>query len=267
MKKFRKTVLNDHKKYGSKFITPVNHLMGNIRSDVAWIDKIFPELIWLIILIENLGLKQAIKVSEKLALKINEIKQLEKDKHQRITMAPCMVSYYANLSKTFLEKLIEELDSDTTLHDLSMSLNAFVNLYPEYPLLAFVVYKEEIDKAHEIDQLKIIFEKYFYRREHCVNCMEATANYICSIAMKIYYAKDVIPPKLNFLIEKNPDSDEYKKTAASVRAGLNMYCSSYALGVNQITDSTIIVNPEKWQNYFWDRGFLLDKCIFRDIEK
>jgi hypothetical protein len=65
-------VLGDHKRVGKRFIPPVIATLGEL-SEVAWIDDILPELLWLGILNDAYGLKGGVQLAVSLAKSVRAV--------------------------------------------------------------------------------------------------------------------------------------------------------------------------------------------------
>lgn len=76
LKKKTKKILKDHKQIGKKFVPPMLQLQGGMKF-VKWLDKILPELIWLRLLHEKLGIKRSVEICCSIARAIKEIYQEE----------------------------------------------------------------------------------------------------------------------------------------------------------------------------------------------
>jgi hypothetical protein len=65
-------ILNDHKKIGKTLIPPMRQYLGE-QGLVSWVDRILPELIWLAVIIENLGVNRGVEIAAKIAKLANQI--------------------------------------------------------------------------------------------------------------------------------------------------------------------------------------------------
>src|SRR3989442_12399779 len=69
-------VLSDHRKVGTKFIPPTRQLLPSLR-EVPWVDRILPELVWLTILNDRLGIHRGTEVGAQAAKLADAIFQSE----------------------------------------------------------------------------------------------------------------------------------------------------------------------------------------------
>ena len=54
-------VLSDHKQKKKKLVPPLLHAMGEKHKPYSWVKDLIPELIWLCLLHETLGLKRGVE--------------------------------------------------------------------------------------------------------------------------------------------------------------------------------------------------------------
>jgi hypothetical protein len=213
-------------------------LPGEIKF-VRWLDKILPEIIWIGLLQEKLGIKRSIEICCAIAKALKDIYQ-----EQNSTFA--LISNYKKLTDVQYMALLNSLSSSKMLNEISFSLKPLVILYPLCPLNKLVTNTEN-DYVYDnvLSEFKCILNKYFYRRAHLTNVMEGTALYMGILAGHVQYVNNTTPPDLNALIMSSPGSALYEKTASAVRS---------------MTVSLVSNANEEWPQYFWNRGLVIDRC-------
>ena len=65
-------IFSDHTKVGKTLVPPMRQYLGELAM-VSWVDRILPELIWLAVVIENLGVKRGVEICAKMAKLANTI--------------------------------------------------------------------------------------------------------------------------------------------------------------------------------------------------
>ncbi len=250
-------VLSDHKKINKKLITPVNQLTGGM-SYIKWLDDILPELVWIALLQEKLGIKRSVEVCLKVASAnkvINDVRDAIVNTHDRDASNTendpvnlVLISNYSHLSSRELTILIESLNKEEMLDELLNALDLLLTLYPDCPLK--VLYGSNHPKIANkvmLENFREILSQYFYRKVHLTNVLEATAGSMILATGRIKFVNGVRPPEYNNILFCHPNSNEYKKTAASIRAQTLMLVMHGA-------------EQKAWPSYFWNRGLKIDDC-------
>ncbi len=239
-----KKILSDHKKIGKKFIPPFLYKLGNIKL-MHWKDIFLPELIWIALMHEKLGLRRAIEVTGKIC---EASITLWGEETQDRPLLILISNFYA-LSESDTQKLILAFDKFNILIDINYSIEDLIYLYPKCPLKNILISKEvNINHKEKVDYFKKILNKYFIRGNKESNLLEATTLSMLWNSGKFKYTNGVKPPNLNILIEKQSKDEEYEKVASSVRASIQ------SLGL-MLWDK-----DSEWPSYFWNRGLELDEC-------
>lgn len=240
MPKKQKKILADHKQVGKKLIPPMLQLSGGINF-VKWLDHILPELIWIGLLQEKLGIKRSVEVCNAIA----EIGKGIVNTTHPISMA--YISNYRKLNNQQAKIFFEQMASRNIYEDFSIALKELIYLYPECPLTKLIEHQQKngVDSPEEIKRFKRHLDKYFYRREYSTNLIEGTALYMAWIAGIIKYGPNVTIPDLEALANHQPDEEIYQKVSASVRSSTQLLMKDL--------DTT-------WCQYFWNRGLQIDRC-------
>ncbi len=264
-----KRVLSDHKLVGKKFVPPIKQLKGGLET-IRWLDVILPEILWIALLQENLGHERSVEICVALGRINRQINERQPPFGEDISVDLALASSYLMLSKRQYENLKNILEKKGMLQDIVKALSPLIELYPQCPLsgmknnsfsnffskkltyikekiLCSVCSGYESEDVKMVKEFKVFLGKYFYRRTHLTNLVEATASCMSDLSGRIQYTNNVKPPNYNTLLDNLPETDEYEKAAAKIRA------------------RTLILfmpnrHSDKWPRYFWERGLELDEC-------
>lgn len=240
MAKKSKKILEGHKKVGTKFIPPAKHLIN--LSEMTWTEDLLPELIWIGVVIEKLGLRNGIEYLSYMIATSSEIYKSEKH------LDFAFISSFRFLSKNDFDELINKLKEKNYLEKLSDSLQDFIKLYPDNnPLKFFLNEKITFNKSDAIQDFKKTLAKYFNRRSKDATIIQTLIPYSKMRAGKLHFAAHIEVPDYNSIVE-NFESDEAKKASSSVRAFVN---GAYGHIAESIT--------KEWSIYFWNNGLKLEK--------
>ena len=66
------SIFSDHMKVGKTLVPPMRQYLGELGM-VSWSNRILPELIWLAVIIKNLGVKRGVGIGAKIAKLANTI--------------------------------------------------------------------------------------------------------------------------------------------------------------------------------------------------
>jgi hypothetical protein len=243
-----KQALSDHKKIGKRFIPPMLQL--GKWYEVSWVNFIIPELLWLGLLNEYLGLSKGAALGLSLAkIAISEINQSTLK-----WFAP--ISAYIELNDKQQEEVINKIKTSNDIELIKMPLTPLVYFYPKCPLNFLFEGKTPI-----IDDNETILRKYktfisdFYDRTSIISTFaQANAMYIAFITGLIKASKGT--SLANFPeIEKYPNTDESKIVASAIRAAINGQ-----FGMEHFYKKSF------WPDYFWNRGLELEACYFEGDE-
>lgn len=241
-----KKILDGHKKVGNKFIPPAKHLIN--LSELTWIEDLLPELIWLGVLLENLGLKKGIEYSSYLISTVIEISKSDKP------LDFAFISSFKFLSKDETDQLINNLKEKDYYNRISQSLQNFINLYNNNNPLSFLTDPEyKFEKINAIKEFKEILAKYFNRRTKSATIMQTIVPYSKMRAGKLHFASHIELPDYNAIVE-DYESDKAKKAASSTRAFVN---GNYGHIEQTIT--------KDWAKYFWNNGLNLEKLEIKEL--
>ncbi len=241
------SVLADHKQVGKRFIPP---FLTSIQLEgVSWRDLIPPELLWLGVLNGQHGFERAMELAVSLAGASYRAHPLPS--------APLWfgsTTAYGDLGQEQQAMILESQRSSGNLELLKEALRPFLVLYADCPL-RFLLEGAASSKDHieELKKFKPILATLFDRRGKPAMQMQAIAVHVGLSTGSIE------APKGSYLakpqgVKDYPDTEESKKTASSVRAGLNGIFGGMLGG-----------KPTRWAEYFWNRGLQLEPCDYATI--
>lgn len=241
MTKNKEKILSDHKRIKKKLIPPMLQLSGGIVY-AKWLNNVLPELIWIGLLQEKLGIRRSVEICGEIAAIGKEVL---KDSQ---VLSFAYISNYKKLDDVQLASFYTKMKNKNFLREYSNSLRELVLLYPECPLAKLVNYRQE-DEETQCNEIKKLFSnclaKYFYRQVHLTNLMESTALYMGWTSGLIKYTNNVKPPDLNVLITSHPGEEQYEKVSSSIRSSTMVLISDVDMD---------------WSTYFWNKGLLIDEC-------
>ncbi len=248
MRKKQTRVLADHKKVRSKLIPPALNAMGESFSPLSWTRNIVPELMWIAVLIDRLGLDPAIDLARTLTRAAHTVCD------KRSTPMIITASSFLNLSESERVKLKDSISSEI-LHDLQDALSVYNFTLEENPMgfLGISGNKMEITKRmSEIESLlEELYDRYSYTSTVCM---------AVSILLGIWQGKIILrsadlKQKLDDFgaLSEYPETEHSRAAAASFRAGVLVF----AIG----KEGRASERSKAWIDQFWDTVSGLGSCI------
>lgn len=241
----RARVLADHARVGKRFVPPLMQL-GPLQ-DVSWSVELIPELLWLGLLNERLGIARGAAVGLAVA---KAAVLATKTSKKKVWFGP--ISTFGSLSKEAQSDVTKTLATDNVLDSARSALLPLIALYPDCPL-GFIDLEaqrgagEDLRKAVE-DQVRSLRDRSSYH----ATTVQGNAIYIAFVTGVLRVFKGC--SLANFpAIEKYPSTEESKMVASGVRAGIN--------GMFGPIDR---LRSKAWVSHFWKRGFEIDDCTFED---
>jgi hypothetical protein len=235
-------ILSDHKRIGKRFVPPLATL--NI-SEVSWVNQIIPQLIWIAILIDTFGFKKGVEYSLAIARLAKESVGQEK-----INWFGWLFSF-SKLSEQQRSFIIQKLEVQGILGEISSAFSALARSYPEFPLLFLTNTTPEDMKDNTIVDLETFKQtllNLYDRRSIFAMRVQATVIYLGFVNDFLRVAKGLALADFPE-IEKYPDTDRSREVAASIRATINSMVG-------------LVDDPEfnTWSKYFWNRGLEIEPC-------
>lgn len=244
-----KKVLKDYKKNKKKYLAPMNHLLQDRGWTVNAVEishryEIIPEIIWIAILHEKIGIELASEILPEL-LKIGILhRQTERSK------ISCFASSwkFIDLSGSF----VKEMEESGFLEILSSALSGFIHLFPESAISCLVLKKQ----TYEIGELQLV--KKLVRRlsdsssEETIYAM-ASVVYPAVINGLYQVEKSIdIPPKK---LLGYPDTFDSQWIASFLRNSIKMLYGNSLKG-----------NYNLENRYFWKRCLELEPCKIKSLD-
>jgi hypothetical protein len=234
--KTKSRILIDHKKIGKTLVPPMRQYLGE-QGMVSWEDRILPELIWLAVIIEKLGVKRGVEIGAKIAKFANGILSNEYF---------AFISSFDLLSDEQKKNLVQLLKDDNCFDEVHESLSPLLQMYPECPLKFFDKQQQYPVQAQTINGFKNTISKYYNRRAQPAMIIQANVVYFAGICGKLHYFSDVQVPNLESIIN-DFESEKSKHACASVRASVNGF---YGMIDEKLSD--------RWPRYFWNPGVQIE---------
>ena len=244
----KKTILQDHKREGKRFIPPFNHMLGPLY-EVSWVRTILPELLWIALIQNYYGLQEGVEIITKLNRVTLECSPSEK------------LQLFATISSFERVKLEEYACIQTKLADagelfkIQKALLPLVVFYPKCPLR--FIYSTEpsfIDSASQyLKKFRLLVEGLYDKTSRDAIMVQSTAIWLAfdSGVLKVFEGLALASfPE----IEKYPHTELSKRVAASIRSTIPMFFAE-----------PHYLESSNWPRYFWNRGFEIDQCYFEEI--
>lgn len=237
-------VLQDHKREGKVF-KPLLAAYPNTEG-ISWKSTTMVELLWIALLIQEYGLREAIPMSLALARSTHEVSSIEGFRWFAAT------SSYENLSETTQDKIRERVDDEGHLGSLQEGLGILASLYPACPLN--FLFDGEINGDHSengIEKLKGVVASMYDKRS-------TLPIHAQSQAVFISMATDSLAVPEGSLLTQLEEIKNYPDTGLSRQVGASV-CA--------ICNGQMIMNRERskgeWVDYFWNRGLEIDACEYQ----
>jgi hypothetical protein len=236
----RREVLGDHKRIGKRFVPPFLYQLGPL-TEISWVDKIMPEILWIGFLIDHFGYQRGVELG--LHLSKSAVAAYASEKCEFFGWN----SSFDRLSTEQKESILWNLDKLDVLADLLAGLRPLLALYPSCPLY-FLAKQPILPEDSDLDLIRSTVEKLYARRDVFATRVQSTVVYFSFIAgcLKVSSRTSLADfPE----VERYPDTEKSKQIAANVRAVLNLLYGEF-------DDQT----SPKWPLIFWNHGLALEDC-------
>lgn len=244
MSKFRKKSISDYKildghtKQGSTFTR-----FPNLLEETSYVEETLPELIWISILNEALGISTTLQVIEILATVLPKGKDPSPNWFVFCTKL-------STISDKNIIKVREALTEKFLLSKIQTALGPFVQLYPTFPVKWLGA--EPITNASYLPEFKTLLELLLDKTSKPSTLMLAIAIWGLAVNESI-----LLPPSFsdfNSVIDY-PNTTESQILASGLRATM--------------LTMTKFGCPEKcgktWSKEFWQRGIELEPVDFPNL--
>lgn len=242
----KSSVLTDHKRKKKKLIPPLLAAMGDIYSPFSWARELVPELLWIALLQQELGLEKG----KSFALEIARDADLV---YERIPKPYfCKISTFDMLSDEQRIRVRNLARDHTYFREALTALRALFILLPQCPL-AFLASGDLDTNGTESEPILELLPKVYDRKSREAALTMSTAIEIGLRQGKIIIAKEDLATKLqeDFVsIVDYPETDESRGAASSFRAMI----AAFLKGPNAENDT------ENWLEIFWNQVAGFGSC-------
>jgi len=238
-------VLEDHKRQGKVFAPPLTYKLGPL-VEVSWVVTILPELVWLALLHDAHGDREAVRLITSLA----KFARSATGDVRRRTFST--VSNYADLPEIVQRTLVHDLEASKDLKKIQDALFPLLVLYPWCPLRFLLSPMDAVREVTvgELTRLRQVVASLHFKHTRPATMVQATMTWLAFDADML--VADVSTSLAHFPeVEKYPSTDLSQRVAAGIRAGIFMFFEG---ALSQSTPA--------WPAYFWNRGLEVDDCYF-----
>jgi hypothetical protein len=141
------------------------------------------------------------------------------------------------------------------LFEIQKALTPLIVFYPECPLRFLFSATPSLtgaDNKH-LESFKTLVAGLYDKTSRNTMMVQATAIWLAFDSGALVVSKEV--PLASFPeIEKYPNTELSQEVGASIRASVSMFFTEHHYPVTS-----------NWPRYFWNRGFEIDQCYFRDV--
>ncbi len=229
-------IFEDHTKKG-KVLTPPLLTLGNFQ-DSSYIENAIPELIWISLLNEKLGLWFGTELGLQFVKIVREITGTEE--------IPFYISYFSKVSQDNLSKATIELKKQGIYDVINSSISPLLNLYRLCPLNR--VFISEKHSQSDVDHIKSTLIRLYDKRSREATFTLGNVMFFLGALGKLKLVKGSPLSELPKLVDY-PNTELSKLIASGIRASSNV-----------IINKPFIEPDEKWINHFWNTGFQLEPC-------
>jgi hypothetical protein len=234
-------VLKDHFREGARFIPPGGQLGF---TEISYIHQILPEIVWMGLINEELGLKEGIEFSKNIAILAKE--SINSKVHYNFAITSSYENFNGESSEIFKIKL----DKVNLLKPLNTYLKPLLTLYKGVPFEFLKIETDVEENLSLIEKMKIAISKNYDKYGTPALILQANVVYIRGILGGLHLPKDMEVPNIDALIN-DPESEEAKRVGGFVRVSAMMELMPMGK-----------IPPNKWSKSFWNQGYLIDKCDF-----
>lgn len=243
-------VLEDHKRKGKTFIPPLL-ADGVPLRETFWHMERLPEIFWIAVIIERLGLEVALErvfeLTQAIQATISRLRESDK------VVRPYLTSSHMDFSRVEREAILDEHREADWLKTLNALIADLVVVWPQFPLAYLAV----TESSAELDVLVKEVKKQI---GCCLDRHDELALHVQAIvvATELRAGNTKLPkglgiPDLNALFEY-PESEESQHAAGFVVTS----CNSIVSGPPNTGED----GDASWPRTFWNRCYKLDSCEY-----
>lgn len=241
-------VLKDHSRRNGRLVPP---FLSNLRAGhlpYSWARQMAPELLWLVILSRDLGMRRSVEVSSILGEMAAKVASEQEKRPLFVQM-----SSFGELSDAQRKAINENLPSDVR-SALQSALSPMATLWPDFPL-SFVVDSGTGDEQSALQDLTEVLRRTYDRHSREATLAIATAIYLGVLQKRIMFDSPIVGRVWEAFrdIEMYPRTDESKSAGALFRS----------MAAFLIVKGDGHTNGEltKWCEEFWATVFKVGECM------
>jgi hypothetical protein len=243
-----KKILQNYKRQGKTFIPPFTHMIGPLH-EMSWVKTMLPEFMWIALIQEHCGHSKGVSLITSLTRLARKCAPSEKF---RIFAT---ISSFGEMTEDEQLCLRSGLAASGELFEIQKALTPLIVFYPECPLRFLFSATPSLtgaDNKH-LESFKTLVAGLYDKTSRNTMMVQATAIWLAFDSGALVVSKEV--PLASFPeIEKYPNTELSQEVGASIRASVSMFFTEHHYPVTS-----------NWPRYFWNRGFEIDQCYFRDV--
>lgn len=231
----QRRILSNHKRQGKKIIPPLMTLPN--FKDNSYVDFVVPEIIWMAILNESLGIQRGTELSVDLVKSASNI-----------SSRPFLFSFissYEVLNQEERNGIITGLRDLGSLDILRSTLSDFLTIYPNCPL-SFLMEeqtpKNDIDTSNVKDVLRLLYDK-----------IGRTATFAMGNVVYHMFCLEKLVLVEKSVLSELPKLVDYPNTGIS-----KLIASSIRALIHALFNENTHNSDNYWNSYFWNRGHELE---------
>lgn len=248
----KKPVLADHQRKNKRLIPPLLAAMGDKHSPYSWARQLVPELLWIAMLQQGMGLMRGTDFAVQIALEADKVCQKEpKPIFSKMTSFRCLSEQQKNI-------LIKNISALPYYNDAMAALSPMFIMIPESPF-EFLDNKESV-AADPVDN-DVIFQllpKLYDRHKR-----EAVLTIAAGIAIgfrqgKILVAGEKAPQLAKMLAEDFKSVEDYPNSEASRAAGASLRAMAPMFLIS--AEDSVAAEEDEWLDKFWNQVGAFGDC-------
>lgn len=241
-----KKILEDHKRKGKIFQPPL--LSTGIFIETGWIDYAIPELIWILLLINDYGVDEGSSLSLEFSCIADDfiISKIENN-----GSAASMSSYLFLLSEKEKKSFIAQLKGRGILSKIQNSFDGFNQLYRQSPI-SFITKSGKrggrFFQDQYLEKYKKILATFFDKTSFNSSVVMANVFNFLVTKNRFFVVEGNELPNLNDILNY-PSTEKSKRVAAFLRSSIGIYFEETNYNRSNI-----------WVKYFWENSIKIEPC-------
>jgi hypothetical protein len=242
-----KKILEDYKRQGKAFIPPFTHMLGPLQ-EISWVKTMIPEFVWIALIQEHYGHSKGVSLITSMTRLARKCAPSEKI---RIFAT---ISCFSEITSHEQLGLQSELGASGELFQIQKALTPLIVFYPECPLRFLFSATPSLTDAdnEQLESFKTLVAGLYDKTSKNTMMVQATAVWLAFDSGALRVSEGLALASFPE-IEEYPNTELSQKVAASIRASVHMFFTEHHYPASSI-----------WPQYFWDRGFEIDRCYFQE---